>query len=231
MCGGTTRSKCLRDVAEGLSPRVRGNLHQTAGCARDVGSIPACAGEPASPSDSILAIRVYPRVCGGTAQWPINFGAKMGLSPRVRGNLQRLASQRRLQGSIPACAGEPSCCGCSRPRQPVYPRVCGGTDLDHTWDLVDEGLSPRVRGNHSQGYKMLDLAGSIPACAGEPCGVVPCWPIRGVYPRVCGGTFYSAHEMCHCLGLSPRVRGNLAYRDCHDAIKGSIPACAGEPVA
>ena len=30
----------------------------------------------------------------------------------------------------------------------VYPRVCGGTLADTRAALHDEGLSPRVRGNH-----------------------------------------------------------------------------------
>ena len=32
-------------------------------------------------------------------------------------------------------------------------------------------------------------------------------------------------------GLSPRVRGNLLVHEQHGFARGSIPACAGEPVA
>ena len=31
------------------------------------------------------------------------------------------------------------------------------------------------------------------------------------------------------IGLSPRVRGNLIRLDGHAVVRGSIPACAGEP--
>ena len=50
----------------------------------------------------------------------------------------------------------------------VYPRVCGGT-LRITPELhVDNGLSPRVRGNLEKGAGRDEVA--------------------QVYPRVCGGT-------------------------------------------
>ena len=51
------------------------------------------------------------------------------------------------------------------------------------------------------------LAGSIPACAGEPAR----WPrfarSRGVYPRVCGERRLCQVLPCRSYGSSPRVRG------------------------
>ena len=52
--------------------------------------------------------RVYPRVCGGTiclCRWA---SFLKGLSPRVRGNPQKLAVFGEVKRSIPACAGEPA---------------------------------------------------------------------------------------------------------------------------
>ena len=74
-------------LVEGLSPRVRGNLFR---CKIDYpppGSIPACAGEPLTMEALWVAIRVYPRVCGGTLETVPKIVHGMGLSPRVRGNL------------------------------------------------------------------------------------------------------------------------------------------------
>ena len=90
----------------------------------------------------------------------------------------------------------------------VYPRVCGGTDYLRMQSALQDGLSPRVRGNRLVPCYAPLLARSIPACAGEPvppnvsiympkvypaCAGEPesqRWGrIRpGVYPRVCGGT-------------------------------------------
>ena len=50
-----------------------------------------------------------------------------------------------------------------------------------------------------------------------------------VYPRVCGGTYRNPVDSPYTYGLSPRVRGNPAARNCHWQRVGSIPACAGEP--
>ena len=110
-------------------------------------SIPACAGEPRPRGISRPRPRVYPRVCGGTVKGLPNHYKLDGLSPRVRGNHEMDTEAEIKEGSIPACAGEPSISGFSTTPGSVYPRVCGGTKLyDET--LADaDGLSPRVRGN------------------------------------------------------------------------------------
>ena len=54
-------------------------------------------------------------------------------------------------------------------------------------------------------------------------------PIR-VYPRVCGGASPVWSSICFVLGLSPRVRGSPGLDRQDAARRGSIPACAGEPL-
>ena len=46
VCGGTAPAPALRTTSGGLSPRVRGNRQIPRYDFPDVGSIPACAGEP-----------------------------------------------------------------------------------------------------------------------------------------------------------------------------------------
>ena len=53
----------------------------------------------------------------------------------------------------------------------------------------------------------------------------------GVYPRVCGGTYFEAWFLTFRNGLSPRVRGNPVQIRVTETPVGSIPACAGEPDA
>ena len=156
VCGGTmtTMSRCI--TRRGLSPRVRGNRSNTSLLSRLTRSIPACAGEPCCRRCPGTALRVYPRVCGGTKYKAVNAEVGEGLSPRVQGNpgQSTRVMAPRGDGSIPACAGEPSmvpsrrmstggtgsipaCAG--EPFEPlnlygllpprVYPRVCGGTTL------------------------------------------------------------------------------------------------------
>ena len=168
MCGGTHFSPLRTTPLRGLSPRVRGNLVLAAGKLAYTRSIPACAGEPRSHRCLPYSPRVYPRVCGGTVARIEVKKFRHGLSPRVRGNLERAAGGHCRPRSIPACAGEPptrsSCC---LPPQ-VYPRVCGGTVGLIIAGVLVQGLSPRVRGNPGFPYDRHELVGSIPACAGEP---------------------------------------------------------------
>ena len=229
MCGGTLTGSLNEGVGKGLSPRVRGNRRAGGGRRSGAGSIPACAGEPPAIGLLLESIRVYPRVCGGTAIHRCRRRAMSGLSPRVRGNPTRPNHDPDRERSIPACAGEPPAAGPRLRGRGVYPRVCGGTVTRFGASVGASGLSPRVRGNREWASAEPDLEGSIPACAGEP---VPGNPVCGrpeVYPRVCGGTAADTDPPRKSLGLSPRVRGNRDPVVHVLEVGGSIPACAGEP--
>ena len=127
VCGGTRFVKCARGRPRGLSPRVRGNRRSPGPSASRSRSIPACAGEPSSPSTRPKPPGVYPRVCGGTSDAGRVAGDGHGLSPRVRGNRKPAPRLPELLGSIPACAGEPRHLDGAGAGREVYPRVCGGT--------------------------------------------------------------------------------------------------------
>ena len=109
----------------------------------------------------------YPRERGGTLVTVTGVTSELGLSPRARGNGHRNTRCARLNGSIPASAGEREngpaypCRQGVYPRerggtltQPVghrvfrvYPRERGGTENLAMLRLPEEGLSPRARGN------------------------------------------------------------------------------------
>ena len=193
------------------------------------GSIPACAGEPASSDWARWSCWVYPRVCGGTRAGRGHVVVPDGLSPRVRGNQASPSQSVSWSRSIPACAGEPPRSPSPELSNPVYPRVCGGTAALPGPHPVDEGLSPRVRGNLDGLAAWFMPAGSIPACAGEPWSGCSICRANWVYPRVCGGTHRMLCVQAILSGLSPRVRGNQSRAADYAYRAGSIPACAGEP--
>ena len=64
--GGTPDADGMPHDAEGLSPRVRGNLLHALDSWPEIRSIPACTGEPPSVSRTWSRVTVYPRVYGGT---------------------------------------------------------------------------------------------------------------------------------------------------------------------
>ena len=94
-----------------------------------------------------------------------------------------------------------------------------------------QGLSPRVRGNRMPAIGLPPVPRSIPACAGEPPDGDFQEAVVEVYPRVCGGTNSRRCRAQRASGLSPRVRGNPGMRPRRPQHGGSIPACAGEPLA
>ena len=170
----------------GLSPRVRGSQpcdRYWMGCA---GSIPACAGQPRASRPTLLAMRVYPRVCGAAGTGSPLARRRRGLSPRVRGSLLQVRGKEEVERSIPACAGQPHTIASLSCEIWVYPRVCGAAVLPWGLAQLAQGLSPRVRGS------LLDLGlpcrkgGSIPACAGQPPTPAVAESTVTVYPRVCG---------------------------------------------
>ena len=148
-CGGTNPPPASHFQSNGLSPRVRGNLVSPLQQMQGRGSIPARAGEPITVESPFVALRVYPRACGGTARTGPGQTYVAGLSPRVRGNPQVQPVHDAVARSIPARAGEPV-----PPVHPttcttVYPRACGGTGRKRQPPANRSGLSPRVRGNPS----------------------------------------------------------------------------------
>ena len=167
---------------------MRGNLFATGTPVANTRSIPARAGEPASPARPQSPAGVYPRACGGTGQLvddPLSVG---GLSPRVRGNPSAERPRFRSGGSIPARAGEPVVTSRTIIQSRVYPRACGGTAATALPPDCGGGLSPRVRGNRAVDGRCAVGDGSIPARAGEPRASHPTRRPRTVYPRACGGT-------------------------------------------
>ena len=116
----------------------------------------------------MLAMSVYPRLCGGTLFVVPGQSLPRGLSPPVRGNPAAVAAAAAQLRSIPACAGEPAGALAEADVEKVYPRLCGGTAGQPVYLHNGIGLSPPVRGNLRPDEHVPGAAGSIPACAGEP---------------------------------------------------------------
>ena len=209
VCGGTRDAHGSGPFLAGLSPRMRGNHYRAHPRQPHLRSIPAYAGEPQNGRNRYRIHWVYPRVCGGTRCATTTPDGGGGLSPRMRGNRQRIFQAGHRAGSIPAYAGEPRGGRSCLRAYAVYPRVCGGTTAWSNGRVAANGLSPRMRGNPPQSASPSSSSRSIPAYAGEP--TMPDDNIQPtmLYPRVCGGTYPRRHKPAYRHGLSPRMRGNL----------------------
>ena len=149
-CGGTDTDRYGDTLAQGLSPRLRGNRPQHVPEQGLAGSIPAPAGEPSHVAGVLPSGRVYPRACGGTRIAPVLTRIVDGLSPRLRGNPGTVAVGAGVWGSIPAPAGEPWVAASCASISAVYPRACGGTAAVKRSLVPVRGLSPRLRGNQAR---------------------------------------------------------------------------------
>ena len=229
MGGGTAPAYPVTMLTRGLSPRGRGNhrLHPAGQVFHR--SIPAWAGEPAVHLCSDARQTVYPRVGGGTSDHADLAKHLSGLSPRGRGNQRHPVPWVFRYGSIPAWAGEPSVDKPFLHAVGVYPRVGGGTEAVARFDQLETGLSPRGRGNQIHAQCQRGAIGSIPAWAGEPRECEALYSLRGVYPRVGGGTGTAVTVAAEAEGLSPRGRGNPSTAALWSVATRSIPAWAGEP--
>ena len=215
--------------APGLSPRARGNLERLVAPVRVDGTIPACAGEPPAGPATRPTCWDYPRVRGGTYSVRPSTSNVPGLSPRARGNRRVAVCAGDGAGTIPACAGEPPAPCWPTGRSGDYPRVRGGTASCAACPWSPYGLSPRARGNLIDQLADDRVAGTIPACAGEPSRTSPAVSRSADYPRVRGGTVHDFYRVDLTEGLSPRARGNRRGREDRRRGSGTIPACAGEP--
>ena len=187
-------------------------------------------------------------MCGEHYQLHCLRNPDRGSSPRVRGTLDVQNVGRGLGGIIPACAGNTN--ALLKPLAPKrdHPRVCGEHTIpqiflveiardhprvcgEHAEDLherhIFQGSSPRVRGTRLSAWSWPTMAGIIPACAGNTGSTSTGSTPPGDHPRVCGEHTLMYRWARMYVGSSPRVRGTLARRLLQQALRGIIPACAG----
>ena len=229
--GGTGGSMSRTRFALGPSPRGRGNHLMTMFGPPSDRTIPAWAGEQFLFMVVIGIIGDHPRVGGGTDCPPFREPARMGPSPRGRGN--RIARRRRQprRRTIPAWAGEPRHGHGKVDEAADHPRVGGGTLRGTPERVRFNGPSPRGRGNPRTPSLLRQCRGTIPAWAGEPSATNTHRADTRDHPRVGGGTTMISDDDASDAGPSPRGRGNRADKAGNSALSWTIPAWAGEPAS
>ena len=213
----------------GPSPRARGSLTVVDRPRVNAGSIPAGAGEPSIPRMRRTLARVHPRGRGGADTYAEFKAALAGPSPRARGSLDESGNHLWASGSIPAGAGEPRMRLFGSVVSRVHPRGRGGAARWSAAAHASRGPSPRARGSPADEARARDLAGSIPAGAGEPGGRAGGSRLARVHPRGRGGAACDQRAREARTGPSPRARGSPAEWMDARLLWGSIPAGAGEP--
>ena len=167
VCGEHLPDTLTTSKPEGSSPRMRGTPFRITEIDRQIGIIPAYAGNTQCLPSPLLASRDHPRVCGEHPifdHWPARV---TGSSPRMRGTLGRADQQYPHAGIIPAYAGNTVSKNWTDKDYGDHPRVCGEHPFNASLTSFSRGSSPRMRGTPA--FWRADNAsfGIIPAYAGN----------------------------------------------------------------
>ena len=149
---------------------------------------------------------------GGTLRLAGHIDTPLWVYPRVGGGtfVPRHRCVFTHYGSIPAWAGEPWHTLALSSAAGLSPRGRGNRSIATAWRNLLWRVYPRVGGGTLDPWRRLPRpVGSIPAWAGEPCGICPkLHAIKGLSPRGRGNRRLRPVKPCPAGGLSPRGRGN-----------------------
>ena len=215
----------------GSSPLARGTHHRTGAQAQDEGLIPARAGNTWGILGSDRRARAHPRSRGEHDGIEEFAHAGVGSSPLARGTpLSRDAHWDRL-GLIPARAGNTCARRCPYPAPRAHPRSRGEHTVSTFRALGYRGSSPLARGTRVAAGDLPEIAGLIPARAGNTRGVRYSRSVIGAHPRSRGEHGCRCRTLKFGLGSSPLARGTLGMCVLLGCSSGLIPARAGNTLA
>ena len=146
-CGEHRRPARLSADQQGSSPRLRGTQTARVGDRRELGIIPALA--------------------GNTAGDALSNAREAGSSPRLRGTHRQGNNKQAAPGIIPALAGNTPLPASRQRHARDHPRACGEHSKLQFVFLNAEGSSPRLRGTRLRVAAEPAPRGIIPALAGN----------------------------------------------------------------
>ena len=146
---------------------MRGTLRQCLAIAGYAGIIPAYAGNTYCLCLLHLRVEDHPRVCGEHMICYYGGSALRGSSPRMRGTRIHKFRQLFELGIIPAYAGNTPAFVSRIRVSRDHPRVCGEHIPSHLRCKHSSGSSPRMRGTPVRVTERNQVAGIIPAYAGN----------------------------------------------------------------
>ena len=189
--------------------------------------IPADAGSTGTLQSMTRDLGDHPRGCGEHGRHLHAGDSQIGSSPRMRGARQRLSTDRKSKGIIPADAGSTDLGGIVQNAEQDHPRGCGEHSRACFFAALAWGSSPRMRGALVKVLLGVVGGGIIPADAGSTC--LAGWRSPGWrdHPRGCGEHCIALHPTSIGSGSSPRMRGARRQSYSVGTGKGIIPADAG----
>ena len=207
---------------------MRGTQRVRAALACDGGIIPAHAGNTSAGMSAMSVSEDHPRACGEHASCWLAVETLLGSSPRMRGTRGRTPFPARIQGIIPAHAGNTPIDSGEMLNARDHPRACGEHSVFKKRQFQKPGSSPRMRGTQIRQPVDVRLAGIIPAHAGNTS--TPCArprPRRD-HPRACGEHVFHIGFSREKHGIIPAHAGNTEGVTALTRLCGDHPRACGE---
>ena len=211
----------------GSSPLARGTLREDLGCVGVYGLIPARAGNTSVPPCARPPNRAHPRSRGEHIPASRLASSRAGSSPLARGT--RLASWwvQGVGGLIPARAGNTRALSDRCRGRRAHPRSRGEHMKTVTQGILLSGSSPLARGTLTATCEGCQVAGLIPARAGNTPGTLRGHHQTRAHPRSRGEHQPLLDSFRWWRGSSPLARGTRRAHVLAHCRVGLIPARAG----
>ena len=193
----------------GSSPRIRGESKEAIGTGLLPGIIPANTGRICSVRCRRLRTGDHPREYGENTNILIDHGYLAGSSPRIRGEYMRDNHLRIIRGIIPANTGRIAGRLCTHGESRDHPREYGENSQDAVQQAMNDGSSPRIRGESLGGEAPYNWSGIIPANTGRMTHPTPGGAPPPDHPREYGENPQSQPALITQMGSSPRIRGEF----------------------
>ncbi len=193
----------------GRSPLTRGRQQRKNKQVRDVGSIPAHAGQTLVDRGALGIRQVDPRSRGADAATASQQARNTGRSPLTRGRRSSFPAFPNRLRSIPAHAGQTKAWREVKPVWGVDPRSRGADDQLRAIVTSRPGRSPLTRGRPVHRPEERHESGSIPAHAGQTRHPLAVPRASQVDPRSRGADQVTGHHEPREKGRSPLTRGRL----------------------
>ena len=146
---------------------MRGKLHRLPPSYLPPGITPAYAGKTWRAFEHGELNEDHPRVCGENSLGLSNNFPQYGSPPRMRGKRTAYEKEGSSQRITPAYAGKTERQS-KRPRPPEdHPRVCGENCASFSFNSLNSGSPPRMRGKPSASASKISRSRITPAYAGK----------------------------------------------------------------
>ena len=214
-------------TAGGSSPLARGTRLCRLRRRQHRRLIPARAGNTRRPFGQCRGLRAHPRSRGEHFFFWRLARALEGSSPLARGTPHSPVSSFSRTGLIPARAGNTGVSNLVGAAGGAHPRSRGEHVIAFLMGSTKSGSSPLARGTHRFPFAAIQLAGLIPARAGNTCCRCAESRCYGAHPRSRGEHDEGRNMTAWKWGSSPLARGTHAAGLIPRGYPGLIPARAG----